>query len=323
MKLFVIGNGFDRGHEIPCKYSNFLEYLNDNREDILEAMEKFYYTGEDSELWSDFETSLERDINYDSLTDIIVENSPNFGSDDFRAGDWYDAQIYIEQECDKLLEMVRSGFEEWINSLEISEVKKKYDLDRTALYLTFNYTDVLEKAYNISTTNILHIHNKVGEELIFGHGKNVADFNVQRALYGDENAHLTYDEDGYVESNAIGHEQFAENAVCAFYEKMRKPTDQILNNKSDFFSRLTNIEEVMVIGHSYNDIDLPYFIKIAQSTNKETKWTLSYFSEIDKISAEKIMNSLGVEPHLLDYKHCNLLEIEDTQLKLFSDKNEA
>jgi hypothetical protein len=104
---------------------------------------------------------------------------------------------------------------------------------------------------------------------------------------------------------------------------MRKPTDQILNNKSDFFSRLTNIEEVMVIGHSYNDIDLPYFIKIAQSTNKETKWTLSYFSEIDKISAEKIMNSLGVEPHLLDYKHCNLLEIEDTQLKLFSDKNEA
>ena len=97
MKLFVIGNGFDIGHGIPCKYSNFQEYLNDNREDILEAMEKFYYIGEDSELWSDFETSLERDINYDSLTDIIGENSPNFGSDDFRDGDWYDAQIYIEQ----------------------------------------------------------------------------------------------------------------------------------------------------------------------------------------------------------------------------------
>ncbi len=317
MKLFVIGNGFDIGHGIPCKYSHFQEFLNDKREDILEVMEKFYYTGEDSDLWSDFETSLERDINYDSLSEIIGENSPNFGSDDFRDGDWYDAQIYIEQECDELLEMIRSGFEEWIASLEISEVKKKYDLDRSALYLTFNYTDVLGKIYNIPISNILHIHNKVGEELIFGHGKNLDEFNVEKALYGDENGLLSYDEDGNVESNAVGHEQFAENAVRAFYEKMRKPTDQILNNQTNFFSRLTNVEEVVVIGHSYNDIDLPYFIKIAQSTNNNTKWTLSYFSDKDKTSAAKIMNSLGIEPHLRDYKHCNLLEIEDTQLKLF------
>jgi hypothetical protein len=280
-------------------------------------MEKFYYIGEDSELWSDFETSLERDLNYDSLTEIIGENSPNFRSDDFSDGDWYDAQIQIDRECDELLELVRSGFEEWIASLEISQVKKKYELDPTALFLTFNYTDVLEKAYNVSTTNILHIHNKVGEELIFGHGKNLDEFNVQKALYGDENALLTYDEDGNVESNAVGHEQFAENAVRAFYGKMRKPSDQILKNQSAFFNRLANIEEVVVIGHSYNDIDLPYFIKITQSTNNKTKWTLSYFSEKDKIAADKIMNSLGVEPHLREYKHCNLLEIEDSQLKLF------
>jgi hypothetical protein len=317
MKLFIFGNGFDIGHGIPCKYSNFQEYLNDNREDILEVMEKFYYTDEDSELWSDFETSLERDINYDSLSEIISENSTNFGSDDFRDGDWYDAQVYIEEECDELLEMVRSGFEEWIASLEISEVKKKYDLDRSALYLTFNYTCVLEKTYNVPISNILHIHNKVGEELIFGHGKNVDEFNVEKALYGDEYANLCYDEDGNVESNAVGHEQFAENAVCTFYEKMRKPTDQILNNQTDFFSRLTNIEEIVVIGHSYNDIDLPYFTKIAKSTSNNTRWTLSYFSENDKNSAKKIMDSLGIEQHLFDYKHCNLLEIEDTQLKLF------
>lgn len=317
MKLFVIGNGFDIGHGIPCKYSNFKEYLYNQREDILEVMEKFYYTGEDSELWSDFEISLERDINYDSLSEIIGENSPDFGSDDFREGDWYDAQIYTKQECDKLLKMVRSGFEEWIASLEISEVKKKYNLDRTYLYLTFNYTEVLEMVYNISISNILHIHNKVGEELIFGHGKNTDEFNVQNALYGDENANLTYNEDGNVESKAIGHEQFAENALCAFYEKMRKPTDQILNNQFNFFNGLTKIEEVVVIGHSYNEIDLPYFVKIAQSTKNNTKWTLYYFSDKDKFSAEKIMNSLVVEPHLRNYRYCNLLEIEDTQLKFF------
>lgn len=103
MKLFILGNGFDVSHKIPCRYSDFYKYLTENRNDILEAIEKFYYIDSDSELWSDFETSLERDIIYDSLTDIIGENAPNFASDDFRDGDWYDAQIYIEQECDELL----------------------------------------------------------------------------------------------------------------------------------------------------------------------------------------------------------------------------
>ncbi len=48
MKLFVIGNGFDISHGIPCKYSDFYQYLNENREDILEIMEKYYYVDSDS-----------------------------------------------------------------------------------------------------------------------------------------------------------------------------------------------------------------------------------------------------------------------------------
>lgn len=317
MKLYVIGNGFDIGHGIRCKYSHFQEYLNNNRGDILEVMSKFYCIEKESELWSDFEASLERDIDYDSLSEIFGENSPNFASDDFRDGDWYDAQIYIEQECAELLKRIRSGFEEWISSLEISQTKKKYNLSRSALYITFNYTDVLEKIYNIPLLNILHIHNKVGEELIFGHGKSLDDFNVKKALYGDENAYLSYDEDGNVESNAVGHEQFAENAVCTFYDNMRKPTNKILNNHINFFNGLSNVDEVVVLGHSYNEIDLPYFIKISESTNDNTKWTLLYFTDKDKMLAEKVMDSLGIMAQLRDYKPCNLLEIADTQLKLF------
>jgi hypothetical protein len=316
VKLFVIGNGFDIGHGIRCKYSHFREYLAGNREDILEVMDKFYYTGEDSELWSDFETSLEEDIDYDSLSEIIWENSPNFASDDFRDRDWYDAQIYIEQECDELLENIRLGFEEWIASLEISQVRKKYHLNASDRFITFNYTDVLEKIYNIPASKILHIHNKVGEELIFGHGKNSEDFNVKKALYGDENAFLSYDEDGNIESSADGHERFAENAVCTFYDEMRKPTEQILNNHVDFFNNLSNVEEIVVLGHSYNEIDFPYFKKIAESTNKHTKWILLYFTDKDKMASEKVMDRLGVAKQLQDYKLCNLLEIEDTQLKL-------
>lgn len=316
MKLFVIGNGIDRGHDIPCLYSDFYNYLNENRDDILEIMEKFYSVEKDSDLWSDFEKSLEKDINYDSLSEIIGENTPNLASDDFHK-ELSDAQIYVEQECDELLENIRSGFEEWIESLDILKVSKKYKLDMSAYFITFNYTDVLERIYKIPISNILHIHNKVGEELIFGHGKKSEDFNVKEALYGDENAFLSKDEYGNFESSEIGHEKFAENEVLAFYDKMRKPTEEVIQNNSGFFNSLSTIEEVVVLGHSYNEIDLPYFRKIAESINDDAKWVLCYYSDEDKENAKKLMEEIKVTEDLQEYKHCDELRIEDTQLKLF------
>lgn len=271
MKLFVIGNGFDKGHNIPCLYSDFYNFLHERRSDILDIMEKFYYVGSNSDLWSDFEKSLEEDINYDLLSDIINENIPDLSSDEFSDGDWYNAQIYIEQECDELLENIRSGFEEWIKSLDISQVRKNYNLDISAYFITFNYTDVLERIYKIPVSNILHIHKKVGEELIFGHGKHSEDFNVKEALYGNENAFLSRDEYGNIESSEVGHEKFAENAVLTFYDKMRKPTEEVIQYNSVFFNNLSTIEEVFVLGHSYNEIDLPYFKKIAGSINDNAK----------------------------------------------------
>lgn len=317
MKLYILGNGFDVGHQIPCKFSHFYKYLEQNRSDILEIMEKYYYVGSDSGLWSDFETSLEENISYDSLAEIVGENTPNFASDDFRDRDWYNAQIYIEQDCDELLDSIRSGFEEWIVSLQISKVNKVYELDNSASFITFNYTEVLERVYKIPISNILHIHNKVGEELVFGHGKKAADFNVKKALYGDEQAFLDIDEDGNIESSESGHEQFAENAVCAFYDKMRKHTEEIIPKQLDFIRNISSISEIIVLGHSYNEIDLPYFKEIGKNITNTTKWTLHYFSDKDKKSAEKLMNELKIQDSLIDYKHCTEIEIEDTQLKLF------
>lgn len=317
MKLYVLGNGFDIGHKIPCKYLDFYNYLEENRRDILEIMGKYYHVGCDSDLWSDFESSLEEGINYDSLAEIVWENTPNFTADDFSDGDWYNAQIYIEQDCEKLLENIRSGFEEWVESLQISDVKKVYKLDLSAFFITFNYTEILEKVYKIPISNILHIHNKVGEKLVFGHGKKSEDFNVKKALYGDEKAFLDIDEDGNIESSEVGHEMFAENEVCAFYEKMRKHTEKIIPTLRSFISSISNIDEVIIIGHSYNEIDFPYFEEIGKIIDSNTKWILHYFSEKDKKSAEAIMNKLKIKYSQIKYEHCSEIEISDTQLKLF------
>lgn len=211
---------------------------------------------------------------------------------------------------------IRSGFQEWIESLDISQICKRYKLDISVRYITFNYTDVLEQVYRINAL-ILHIHNRVGEELIFGHERKSEDFNVEEALYGDKNAFLSIDEDGNIESGEGGHEKFAENAVCAFYDKMRKHTEEVIKNNSDFFDNLSTIKEVVILRHSYNEIDLSYFKKIAESINENAKWLLYYYSETDKENAEKVMEEINVTEDFQKYKHCDQLKIENTQLKLF------
>lgn len=87
--------------------------------------------------------------------------------------------------------------------------------------------------------------------------------------------------------------------------------------QSHFFNNLSVVDEVIVLGHSYNDIDFPYFEKISESINKNAKWVLSYFSETDKESAEKVMDELKISDDLREYKHYKEFEIEDIQLKLF------
>ncbi len=309
MKLFVLGNGFDISHKIESSFKNFYTYLHENKPDILEVMGKFYWVEEDSKLWSDFEISLDTDIDFESLVDIIGENSPHFLSANFKCGDWHDAEIYVEHEGEELLRNIRIGFEAWINSLDVNNVKKVYSLDVNDFYITFNYTETLERGYRIPSNNILHIHNKVGEKLIFGHGCNLDNFDVKLRLYGDKNAFTIIDEHGNVESTAIGHERFAENAICSFFEMMRKPTETIIkDNLNNWLSKLDEINEIIILGHSYNEIDFPYFKKISDTLKDKIEWTLYYFSDDDIQSAIKLMRELNIDESLVTYKHCDELK---------------
>lgn len=309
MKLYIIGNGFDIAHGIRCKYSDFYAYLTENRNEVLEVMEKYYDIDETSDLWFKFEEQLEANISYDSLKNIILENAPDLSSDNFRDADWYTSQFIIEQECDNLLANIRSGFEEWINSLDLDSIIEKYEIDRNAHFFSFNYTEVLEQVYKIPIANILHIHNKVGEKLVFGHGKDVDNFNVKKALYGNENAYIAIDEEtGAIISTEDGHEQFAEMAVCTFYDSMRKHTEEIIKNHTNYFKKLANIDEILVIGHSYNETDHPYFEIISENVSDRASWTLYYFSSEDRVNAEKLMKKLRINNNLLYYKHCSEME---------------
>ena len=76
MKLFIIGNGFDIGHNLPTRYWDFRNYLEIHYPDFLYDFEQHYhiYPSMPEErkaelLWNELETNL---ANIDE--DVIIDN---------------------------------------------------------------------------------------------------------------------------------------------------------------------------------------------------------------------------------------------------------
>lgn len=53
-RLYIIGNGFDIAYGIPCRYSDFRRYCEDNMPEMYEKLNRYYDGGD--KLWSDFES---------------------------------------------------------------------------------------------------------------------------------------------------------------------------------------------------------------------------------------------------------------------------
>lgn len=55
--LYVIGNGFDQHHNIPCSYIDFRDWMKDNCSDVYDNFLRIYGTCTDG-WWSTFEENL-------------------------------------------------------------------------------------------------------------------------------------------------------------------------------------------------------------------------------------------------------------------------
>ena len=152
--LFIIGNGFDITHEIKSQYSDFAEWVRQQGHNRLEQMMETFFSNY-RDFWGDIERALGE---YDE-EDIVDWCSPDEGID-------YDyptrSVAAIEDGPDWLfkpiLDEFLETFNQWVESIDMNEAKAKFDLPAESRYLTFNYTEILEKVYNIPQKNILHIH---------------------------------------------------------------------------------------------------------------------------------------------------------------------
>lgn len=259
-KLYIIGNGFDLWHNLPTRYSDFYRYS----KSFLDDIERYYTFDTGDQPWHNFEDSLglfEPSSFYDEY------NMTDPRSESFKPSDMYGVEDDINENADRMIQSIREQFNEWIIGIDIKSASKKLNLPIDARYVNFNYTSTLQCIYDIDDKNILHIHGNANknDDLIFGHDATMEEIpEVDES--GDSNRTIFTD---------------AQNAAKYPFYALKKPIDEVLTTHAEFFSALTDLDEINVIGHSLNHIDLPYFKKIASAARK-AKWNIVIYSEQEK-----------------------------------------
>ena len=260
-KLYVIGNGFDMHHGLPCGYAHFRAWLQVNRPEVHRGLIRLY--GEsDSDLWSDFEKGL-------SCFDL-----DNYPDEVTRA------------ELVKLEDGLNEAFDVWVKTIGLPKKETLIDgLDRDAMFFTFNYTRTLEDFYGIDEDRIVHLHSCVdGSNFVFGHdslGDGVSDYALEDAC------EIGMDADLYMDMVHV-------KMSGEFSDVIRKPVSEVMERYRNDFEALAGIEEMIVLGFSYSDIDKPYFERIIEATGDDIKVTLGHHTFWDANHALAFAEALGL-----------------------------
>lgn len=271
--LYIIGNGFDLAHGIRSRYADFKTWLMDKgyADHIKKIEQTFSINGED---WSDYESALGTydiedmyewiagdltiDIDHMMRSQFIYEDAPDIFMGQF----WKD---------------IKAKFCEWVNAIRISLASRTFMLPADAIYLTFNYTRTLEDTYGISSTQIRHIHGIApSDNLIVGHNR----YAQPNPDYG---------------GNQWEMEEGVRERIKGAMNSNYKNVDAIIAANADYFASFGDIDHITILGHSYNDIDMPYFQTVKAVVSPQCRWEFSWHTDADKVNARAMIGRLGID----------------------------
>lgn len=298
MRLNIIGNGFDIYHGLPSTYYHFACFLIHENEWLYDSIGEYYniktkkainygYDFDyevyvDEMFWSNFEKSL-GEVDEDSI----------LGQNDYDLGLENDDPIDIELYDDKKAKQIKRHFAKWVvDTLDKEEnyeiIKRnlkpnvKLEFDNSDYFMTFNYTHVLEKIYDIDNYRINYVHGECFDEdteLIVGHGNMKRIQELEKKISdSEENYRFTQ-----IENNRINEY----NELKQFMGNLLKDTNSCARDCKLFYERIKgNIDEIVIYGMSLGDVDLPYF-KQLKNKYPDAKWFFSYFMAWDQ---DRIVN---------------------------------
>lgn len=260
--LYVIGNGFDIAHGIESKYSDFKEWVEKNKNRRIVDMMDIFFSNE-RELWCDVETALGE---YNE--DTIIEYCKPEEEFDYDHPTRSEAGIVDSPDSvfKPILDEFLDSFIDWVNSISLNEIEKlpKLGIDKDSTYLTFNYTETLEKIYEIPEDNVFHIHGSRldSNQYVMGH----SNLKALDSSYEESDFYFMND---------------TREKIISWMNELHKDTTSIIEHNNNFFDSLCGIEQVIVLGHSLYAVDIPYFEEIHKNVKKDALWIFSYYDNDD------------------------------------------
>jgi Bacteriophage abortive infection AbiH len=273
--LYIIGNGFDLWHGLPTTYKHFYSYARET----LDEIEKYFSSDAgDDELWYDFENNLGH---FKSRVFYRDHDNTDPASDDFRPSHAYSLEDDLTQQSEDLVVSLQEIFREWIGEIDVSDAVKRIEFSSENRFFSFNYTSTLQRIYGIKNSQVFHIHGNIDEhdELIFGHGK---EFTEEPELDEEGNSNRT------IFSDAEGASRYP---LYAF----RKPVKEVLCKNKHIFESQKDVGQIIIIGHSLNDIDIPYFKKLAGCAT-HAHWLVLCYEASDYLHHKEQLIRCGVTP---------------------------
>ena len=289
--LYMVGNGFDLHHQIKSSYSDFRTYVKTVDPEFYNTFEKYFPIAGN---WANFEEVLGL-FDADCLLDDNAVYFVSYGDEDWSDANHHDYQYEVDKVVTALSDTLMRRFTTWVTTLQIPDSRsftgRLLNLDRNALYLTFNYTRTLQLLYGVPPQNVLHIHNEAineESELILGHARNPSDMKSQ-----NNSADLEAQDPRITEAN---------ETIDQFFSDTYKPTKEIIAKHSAFFGNLKDVEQINVMGHSLSEVDLPYLMEIANNIDRDrVRWVISYYGESSIPTLEGAMTNLGIHASLTSF----------------------
>lgn len=293
-KLFIVGNGFDREHNLPTAY-------NPNFKEIAEKIEQIsyfwdIYQSREVDIWADFENCLAHP-DFNLLQEVFDGYNPDYFSDYERDRNAIITQVDLNGRLLEALYLFVDRAEGAIDKVSPRFNYRDY-FNQNDLFITCNYTHTLEKVYKIASCNVLHIHGEAGKNnLIFGYPE--GNYQAEKYYYDVRKKgcgpYRVVDIEEHIEDIFKDEliDYYTYTAYISLIEKTKLfyKTPQI--KKLDAFLKDVNVDEIIVIGHSCA-IDFSYFEYINHKFPLAT-WVFSPFDEDTKHNIEKMIDFLGIK----------------------------
>lgn len=286
--LVIIGNGFDIWQNLNTNYGEFKKYYLEHRKNILKELKIKEIQIKDeygnTELISDVELIYGNPFDPQKLDDDFWYT--------FEASldkiDAYKINLYFGKSKKELKRLkthtmnakriLQKAFCDWIQSIEIPSNDNKIRFKSNCYFVNFNYTETLEKRFNIDEDDVYHVHGyaKEPESIIVGHCSHPQSPEEALKQIGGRFRGLYHIEE-------------------ILFETDKHTEENIIAMSLDFGSSCINaedIKDIYILGHSFGDIDMEYFRFFKRATGIEQTSVSPEFEEDEEFSEESFIEEI-------------------------------